>query len=101
MIAGGTGGVGLAIAKWMIKERGAKNILLLSRSGIQKETAAKAVAKLRGPGIFIDAPECNITDISSLASALGRYRDTLPPIAGCIQASMILRVSILIAASAY
>ncbi|KAI1467710.1 KR domain-containing protein [Daldinia caldariorum] len=93
VIAGGTGGLGLMIAEWMVKEKGAKNLLLLSRSGIKKTDthATSIVGKLRQLGAAIECPECDISDTTSLHSVLQRYKNAMPPIAGCVQSTMVLR----------
>jgi NADP-dependent 3-hydroxy acid dehydrogenase YdfG len=91
VIAGGTSGLGRAIAEWLVKEKGARNILLLSRSSTRSETAASAVRNLREAGAVVEAPECDITNKSTLHAVLERYQHILPPIAGCIQSSMVLR----------
>lgn len=92
VIAGGTGGLGRAMAEWMIKERGAKNLLLLSRSGLRNEAAAKAVRALIEAGAHVEAPSCDITDAAALKAVLDKYSKLMPPIGGCIQGSMVLRV---------
>jgi NAD(P)-dependent dehydrogenase (short-subunit alcohol dehydrogenase family) len=94
VIAGGTGGLGRAIASWMVKEKGARNLLLLSRSGMGAAGAEETVKELREYGGIIEAPSCDICDRSALHSTLERYRDTMPRIGGCIQSSMVLRDSI-------
>ncbi|KAK6958415.1 hypothetical protein Daesc_001215 [Daldinia eschscholtzii] len=93
VIAGGTGGLGLMIAEWMVKEKGARNLLLLSRSGIKKANThtTNTVAKLRELGAVIECPECDISDTTSLRTVLEKYKDAMPPIAGCVQSAMVLR----------
>ncbi|PVH98548.1 hypothetical protein DM02DRAFT_657248 [Periconia macrospinosa] len=95
VISGGTGGLGRAIATWMVKERGAKYLLLLSRSGTKKDEAAKTVAELERAGAHVMAPPCDICDISTLQAVLDECRLSFPPFAGCFQASMVLRDSLL------
>ncbi|KAI1297828.1 ketoacyl-synt-domain-containing protein [Xylaria venustula] len=93
VIAGGTGGLGLKIAEWMVKDKGARNLLLLSRSGLEKGAtgAVKAVNKLREQGAVVEAPQCDISDIYALRRVIDRHRSSMPPIAGCIQSSMVLK----------
>jgi NAD(P)-dependent dehydrogenase (short-subunit alcohol dehydrogenase family) len=93
VIAGGTGGLGRAIATWMVKERGARNLLLLSRSGVQKKEAQEVVNDLREYGATVECPACDICDELALRTVLERTKITMPPIGGCVQASMVLRVS--------
>ena len=94
VIAGGTGGLGLMIADWMVKQKGARNLLLLSRSGLRNAGthAENRVKTLRDLGAVIEAPECDITDINALRKVVEGYRGFMPPIAGCIQSSMVLKV---------
>lgn len=75
-------------------ERGAKHILLLSRSGMRTEAAWKTIKKLREHGAIVKAPECDISDASALGAVLKHYKRSMPPFGGCIQASMVLRVRI-------
>lgn len=89
VIAGGLGGIGRTIARWMV-EKGARYLLLLSRSG--GENAGELVKELETKGATIMAPACNIADIASLQKALTKAA-VLPPIKGCVQAAMFLRVS--------
>ncbi|RWA12367.1 hypothetical protein EKO27_g2745 [Xylaria grammica] len=93
VIAGGTGGLGLKIAEWMVKDKGARNLLLLSRSGLERARAgaAKAVSKLREHGAVVEAPQCDISDIDELRRVIDKHRGSMPPIAGCIQSSMVLK----------
>jgi NAD(P)-dependent dehydrogenase (short-subunit alcohol dehydrogenase family) len=94
VIAGGTGGLGRAIASWMVKEKGARNLLLLSRSGMAAASAEETVKELREYGGVIEVASCDICDLSALRSTLERYRDGMPRIGGCIQSSMVLRDSV-------
>ncbi|KAF2185395.1 hypothetical protein K469DRAFT_688167 [Zopfia rhizophila CBS 207.26] len=91
VIAGGTGGLGRATAEWMIKERGGKNLILLSRSGMRNEAAAKVIRELNEAGAHVEAPSCDIADAAALKAVLDKYSKTMPPIGGCMQASMVLR----------
>jgi NADPH:quinone reductase-like Zn-dependent oxidoreductase len=92
VIAGGTGGLGLATAIWMVKKKGARNLLLLSRSGLRNPAAMNAVEDLRREGANVEAPECDICDDLALKSTLKSYEGVLPAFGGCIQACMVLKV---------
>ncbi|KAE8353277.1 hypothetical protein BDV28DRAFT_110952 [Aspergillus coremiiformis] len=90
VIAGGLGGIGRSTASWMAN-RGAKNLVLLSRSGIIKEEARKLVESLRKQGTRVEAPICDIANYDSLKEALDSIGSSMPPIKGCIQSAMVLR----------
>lgn len=91
LISGGLGGLGRSIARWMVS-RGAKNLLLLSRSGPVVDKSRRLVEELRRSGARIEAPRCDVADAISLKRVLQSYEKTMPPIRGCIQGSMVLRV---------
>ena len=88
LIAGGLGGLGRSIARWLV-ERGVRNLVLLSRSGLPSTEALES--DLGQTGIRIFAPPCDITDKTTLASMLGEVNNTMPPIKGCFQSTMVLR----------
>ncbi|PWY83831.1 hypothetical protein BO94DRAFT_519435 [Aspergillus sclerotioniger CBS 115572] len=92
VIAGGLGGLGRSAARWMAS-MGAKNLILLSRSGPQSVAAQALVRELTERGVEVRAPKCDATIPAALASALEHCND-LPPIRGCIQATMVLQDTI-------
>ncbi|KAI1355097.1 hypothetical protein F5Y01DRAFT_327941 [Xylaria sp. FL0043] len=92
VVVGGLGGLGRAISKWMV-DKGATNLILLSRSGAASSAAARLVASLREQGTTIVAPKCDVSSEASLAAVLKECA-TMPPIKGCINAAMSLRDSI-------
>jgi NAD(P)-dependent dehydrogenase (short-subunit alcohol dehydrogenase family) len=92
VIAGGLGGLGRSIARWIVK-RGARNLILLSRSGPKTESAKTLVKDLAAQGAHVTTPACDITNKLLLKAVLHNCTTTLPPVKGCIQASMVLKVS--------
>ncbi|KAL4860853.1 hypothetical protein BDV12DRAFT_208748 [Aspergillus spectabilis] len=92
VLAGGLGGLGRSTAHWMAS-LGAKNLILLSRSGPQSDAAQRLLGQLEGQGVRVAAPRCDVTSSDALASVLQECRDW-PPIRGCIQGTMVLQDSI-------
>ena len=93
VIAGGLGGIGRSIARWMVGKK-AKYLILLGRSDSSKhskETTA-FLNDLRGRGVHVATPPCDVSDADSLASVLRECSKTMPLIQGCFQASMVLEV---------
>ncbi len=90
MLAGGLGGLGRSIAQWMV-DRGAKSIILLSRSGAQKPEAIQAVDEMAAEGVTVTVFACDVADRSRLEAVIEECTKTLPPIRGVIQAAMNLR----------
>lgn len=91
MIAGGLGGLGRSIARWLV-DRGARNLILLSRSGEKNPYARSFVAEMREQGAIAVTPACDIADRASLAAVLDSCVEDMPSIKGCIQASMVVSV---------
>lgn len=92
VISGGVGDLGRCLAMWMAR-RGARNLILLSRSGPRSEAAKSTIRDLQELGVRVRTPLCNIADISSLQDALQQLKD-MPIIKGCVQAAGALKVSL-------
>ena len=92
VISGGLGGLGKSAAKWLVR-RGAKHLLLLSRSGPKTDDDLAFIRSVEAKGVNVAAPPCDITDFIKLSNILETCSLNMPPIKGCIQAAMVLRVS--------
>jgi NAD(P)-dependent dehydrogenase (short-subunit alcohol dehydrogenase family)/acyl carrier protein len=88
LITGGHGGLGLAVARWLV-EKGARNLVLLSRSGATP-AGEKVVAELTAQGASVATIRADISNQSDLARALAEIRETMPPIRGVIHAAGVL-----------
>lgn len=91
LIAGGFGGLGRAISRWLVN-RGARNLILISRSGASKPEAKALVAELESKGVHVKGLACDVADTDRLRRSLDECAQEMPPVAGCIQASMVLTV---------
>jgi short-subunit dehydrogenase len=72
--------------------RGAKNLILLSRTGATRESAVELVADLESNQVNVATPPCDVTNAETLRSVLNDCLTHMPPIKGCIQGSMVLKV---------
>ena len=95
MIAGGLGGLGRATARWMVS-RGAKNLILLSRSGPRTPAAFELLDELRAAGACIKTPACDVTSLHQMKQVTDELMLEMPPIKGCLQASIVARVCYLL-----
>ncbi|KAK4033181.1 polyketide synthase [Parachaetomium inaequale] len=94
LIAGGSGGLGREIVRWMA-DRGAKHIIIASRSGATSNAAQELVAELKARHVTVVAQQCDVSSESSLANALEECtRRGMPPVRGCINAAMVLQDAI-------
>ena len=92
VISGGLGGLGRSMARWMAG-RGAQNLILLSRSGASRDSAKDLVKDLEAAKVKVATPKCDVSDLESLVGVLQECMTHMPPIKGCIQGSMVLKVS--------
>uniref|UniRef100_A0A8H7N2E1 Carrier domain-containing protein n=1 Tax=Bionectria ochroleuca TaxID=29856 RepID=A0A8H7N2E1_BIOOC len=93
LLAGGLGGIGRSICKWMVG-RGARNFILLTRSQSTCEKAAPFLDELRASGCLAIAKSCNFSSKHDLEAAVHASQDFMPPIQGVINCAMALRDSI-------
>lgn len=71
--------------------RGARNLILLSRSGNTRAASSVLVSELESQGVKVATPACDISDLSALEFALKNCN--MPPVKGCVQGAMVLRDS--------
>ncbi|RDA88663.1 hypothetical protein CP532_4032 [Ophiocordyceps camponoti-leonardi (nom. inval.)] len=91
LIAGGLGGIGRALLRWMAR-RGARNLIVPSRSAVSTPVATQLVAELESQGVRMATPRCDVACPRQLAKALADCEaEGMPPIRGCIQAAMELQ----------
>lgn len=91
VISGGLGGLGKSVARWMVS-RGARNLILLSRSGASQQSARDFIDELKISCKKVAAPVCDVTVKESLRSVIAECMNHMPAIKGCVQGSMVLKV---------
>lgn len=82
LITGGLGGLGLALADWLI-EQGAQTLVLAARSE-PSERASQAIAKLQARGAHILVLRVDVSDAAAVANMMQTVAATLPPLRGII-----------------
>ncbi|KAF2829294.1 polyketide synthase PksD [Ophiobolus disseminans] len=91
-VAGGLGGIGRSILKWMAS-KGARNLIVPSRSGAKSDAASKLVSELAEKGVNVTTPICDVSNAESLSELVNACAKTMPLIRGCINATMVLNDS--------
>ncbi|TVY93519.1 Ochratoxin highly reducing polyketide synthase [Lachnellula willkommii] len=76
--------------RWLVS-RGAKNLILMPRSGPPTDAAKTLWEELALGGVCVEVPACGVTDADSLKAVLDEYAASMPRISGCFQSTMILR----------
>lgn len=92
LLVGGLGGIGRATALWM-RDHGARNFILVNRSGLKTYEAKETVKALETLGCKVVVYPCDIVDSEAVCSMVAQAKLEMPPIKGLIQGAMILRVS--------
>ncbi|KAI1736699.1 putative polyketide synthase [Xylaria scruposa] len=88
LITGGTRGIGLNLAYWMI-DHGAHNIVLLGRSGSSGSEVQKLLKQYEGTNIRVRAMACDVGSREALANVLENIKD-LPLIRGVVHGALQL-----------
>ena len=88
LVTGGAGGFGWDIAKWMVSE-GARNLVLISRSGPRTEIAAE-LAQVQASGVRVMDLRADVTNPDDVFQAIARIAKELPPLRGVVHAAMVL-----------
>ncbi|KAL4978763.1 polyketide synthase [Aspergillus desertorum] len=94
LIIGGLGGIGRSISKRLV-QRGAKHLVLLSRSAASHPESHALVSELQGAGCHAVVRNCDVSNVTHLTQVLSECQETMPPIRGVIQAAMNIQDSIL------
>jgi NADPH:quinone reductase-like Zn-dependent oxidoreductase/NADP-dependent 3-hydroxy acid dehydrogenase YdfG/acyl carrier protein len=89
LITGGLAGFGLETARWLVN-KGAKVLILLSRNGVNTETARQALVDFQAQGVQVAAYACDVTDKTALAQVLQEAEQILPALKGVIHAATVL-----------
>ncbi|KAI0015453.1 KR domain-containing protein [Xylariomycetidae sp. FL0641] len=91
VVAGGLGGIGRQITRWMVR-RGAKNIVVLARSGPERHTErVRMIAELQAQGVNLLCKVCDISKVEEVRKAIMDDSHAMPPIKGCFQSAMVIR----------
>ena len=87
VVTGGVSGFGLETAHWLARN-GARQLVLLSRRGMNTPGAEKAVASIQAYGAQPVVIACDVTDRESLARAF--HHEGLLPLKGVFHAAMVI-----------
>jgi len=89
LITGGCSGFGLAVADWMTT-KGAKHLVLMSRSGPRSDDEKKIIESMRGRGVNIMIAKGDVSNRDDVNRIMGEVKDKMPPLKGLQHAAMVL-----------
>ncbi len=95
LITGGTGGIGLLLASWMV-EQGARHLVLMGRSGRLTAAAEEALEVMRKAGAHVVIAKADVSQEEQVAIKLSEIAQSMPPLRGVIHAAGILNDGILL-----
>jgi len=88
LLTGGLGGVGLAVAEWLAA-RGARSVVLMSRSG-PDEAQGAAIAAIEGAGASVRTFQGDVSRPSDVDAVLAMIERELPPLRGIFHGALVL-----------
>lgn len=86
LITGGHGGFGLATGRWLVR-RGARHLVLASRSGATTELARKQIAQWRTAGVEVTEESVDMTDAAAVTALVSRCNGGDRPLRGIFHAA--------------
>jgi NADPH:quinone reductase-like Zn-dependent oxidoreductase/acyl carrier protein len=89
LITGGFGGFGKELVR-LLAQRGAKHLIIVSRSGAKTQNDLALLAELKDQGIQVIAPKLDIADSNAVAELFTNTLAALPPIKGVIHTAGVL-----------
>ncbi len=95
LIAGGTGMAGSALARHVVARHGARNLVLVSRRGLDAPGAAELVAELGAAGAEAQVVACDAADREALAKVIADI-PVQRPLSGVIHAAGVLDDAVLL-----
>ncbi len=94
-LAGGLGGFGLEIAKWLARQ-GVKSLVLSGRSATPRGSAQQAIDELEESGVRVTLLPCDIASAADVRRVLTTMADRLPPLRGVFHTAMVLEDKLLV-----
>jgi acyl transferase domain-containing protein/NADPH:quinone reductase-like Zn-dependent oxidoreductase/acyl carrier protein/short-subunit dehydrogenase len=89
LVAGGLGGFGIETARFLV-ERGARHLVLTSRSGSVSDGAAAVIAELESAGARVVVRAADVTKPAAVAALLAEIDATMPPLRGVLHTAMVI-----------
>lgn len=89
LVAGGLGGFGVETAKFLVR-RGARHLVLTSRSGTVSEVARAAIADMEAAGAQVVVSATDVTKPEAVEALLARIAAEMPPLKGVLHTAMVI-----------
>ncbi|KAH9909898.1 putative polyketide synthase [Xylariomycetidae sp. FL2044] len=90
ILIGGTGGLGRSMARWMVG-RGARHLVLVSRSGSATGKVKELIEEAAEVGAEIIVQRCNVANPADVEELVNFGLEGKPPVRGVVHGAMVLR----------
>jgi phthiocerol/phenolphthiocerol synthesis type-I polyketide synthase C len=89
LVTGGLSGFGLKTAQWLVS-KGARHLVLVSRTGPATLGAKAAVADLQALGATVEAVACDVTDREAMSRLIEKMSSAATPLRGVVHAAAVI-----------
>ncbi|MBK9193159.1 MAG: SDR family NAD(P)-dependent oxidoreductase [Crocinitomicaceae bacterium] len=89
LVTGGASGFGLSVAEWMTN-KGAKHMVLLSRSGTKTEHEKAIVERMKSKGVDVLMAKGDVSNKEDVKRIFDEINKKMPPLKGIQHAAMVL-----------
>ncbi len=89
LIIGGCSGLGLAIAEWM-SNKGAGNLVLMSRSGAKNEEDKQKIKDIEDSGTGVAVVTGDVSNEADIKKVIKQIKDDMPALKGVIHSALVL-----------
>ncbi|KAK8859936.1 ketoacyl-synt-domain-containing protein [Apiospora arundinis] len=90
LLIGGTGGLGRSMSRWMVS-RGARHLVLLSRSGSATGKVKELIDEVNHVGAEIVVQKCDVANPADVENLVTYELEDMPPVRGVVHGAMVLR----------
>lgn len=94
VIIGGTGGLGRGMTRWMI-QKGARHIVLVSRSGKATGIVADLIEEAKSVQAQVEVRTCDVSSKEQVEDLVKSGISGMPTVRGVVHAAMVLDVSLI------
>jgi NADPH:quinone reductase-like Zn-dependent oxidoreductase len=90
ILCGGFGGIGRAIARFLV-DHGAKHLIVLSRSGATQAAHHSLLKDMKEQNVLVTVYNCDISDTAAISSFANVCQEQRWTVKGLVQCAMVLR----------
>jgi acyl transferase domain-containing protein/surfactin synthase thioesterase subunit/acyl carrier protein len=89
LVTGGTGSLGLRVARWLVEEQGARSVVLVGRRGADDHVRGAAAA-LTAAGATVDVVSADVSVEAEVKGVIDEIRRQRPPLKGVVHCAGVV-----------